>query len=71
MAAVEPHVPAGSAPGEKGVRGDALGMISSIVIGVASTAPGYSLAASFGSAVLELVQRSSTPLLVVPRAEIS
>jgi len=37
MAAVEPHAPSGSAPGEKGLRGDALGMISSIVIGVAST----------------------------------
>jgi hypothetical protein len=36
----------GVAPGEKGLKGNALGMISSIVIGVASTAPGYSLAAS-------------------------
>ena len=54
MAAVEPTVPAvpaGSAPGEKGLRGDALGLMSSIVIGVASTAPGYSLAASLGLVV--------------------
>jgi len=46
MAAVEPTVPAGSAPGEKGLKGDALGLMSSIVIGVASTAPGDSLAAA-------------------------
>jgi amino acid transporter len=32
-------------PGEKGLRGDALGFASNVVIGVASTAPGYSLAA--------------------------
>jgi amino acid transporter len=48
MAVVEPTLPAGSAPGEKGLKGDALGLVSSIVIGVASTAPGYSLAASLG-----------------------
>lgn len=41
----------GSAPGEKGLKGDALGMVSSVVIGVASTAPGYSLAASLGLVV--------------------
>lgn len=41
----------GSEPGEKGLRGDALGLVSSIVIGVASTAPGYSLAASLGLVV--------------------
>src|SRR3954454_10805009 len=41
----------GSAPGEKGLKGDALGLVSSIVIGVASTAPGYSLAASLGLVV--------------------
>ena len=51
MAVVEPTLPAGSAPGEKGLKGDALGLISSIVIGVASTAPGYSLAASLGLVV--------------------
>jgi amino acid transporter len=57
MTALEPasaRPPAGahgSAPGEKGLKGDALGLISSIVIGVASTAPGYSLAASLGLVV--------------------
>ena len=29
----------------KGLKADALGFVSSVVIGVASTAPGYSLAA--------------------------
>jgi hypothetical protein len=37
--------------GEKGLKTGALGFISSVVIGVASTAPGYSLAASLGLVV--------------------
>jgi amino acid transporter len=37
-----------AAPGAKGLKGGALGLISMIVIGVASTAPGYSIAASLG-----------------------
>ncbi|MEI7744017.1 MAG: APC family permease [Chloroflexota bacterium] len=36
------------AAGDKGLKGGALGFVSGIVIGVASTAPGYSLAASLG-----------------------
>lgn len=51
MADVSTSPPVGSEPGEKGLRGGALGLISSIVIGVASTAPGYSLAASLGLVV--------------------
>ncbi len=43
--------PAGSAPGEKGLKTGALGFVSNVVIGVASTAPGYSLAASLGLVV--------------------
>ena len=35
----------------KGLKGGALGLISSIVVGVASTAPAYSLAASLGFVV--------------------
>jgi amino acid transporter len=35
-------------PGEKGLRGNALGFLWGVVIGVASTAPGYSLAAALG-----------------------
>src|SRR3954469_14774160 len=34
--------------GGKGLKGGALGFLSSVVIGVASTAPGYSLAATLG-----------------------
>jgi amino acid transporter len=34
--------------GDKGLKKDALGFLSSLVIGVASTAPGYSLAATLG-----------------------
>jgi amino acid transporter len=36
------------APGTKGLKGGALGFMSNIVIGVASTAPAYSLAVSLG-----------------------
>jgi amino acid transporter len=41
----------GNAPGlmaDKGLKGGSLGLLAVIVIGVASTAPGYSLAASIG-----------------------
>ena len=51
MAAPRPaggDVPQGSAHGEKGLKSDAIGYISNVVIGVASTAPGYSLAATLG-----------------------
>jgi amino acid transporter len=37
-----------SAPGSKGLKSDALGYISNLVIAVASTAPAYSLAATLG-----------------------
>jgi amino acid transporter len=46
MAAVE----AGGA-GEKGLKGGALGFVSGVVIGVASTAPGYSLASALGGVI--------------------
>jgi amino acid transporter len=42
------ETPIGSAPGQKGLKANALGFASSVVIGVASTAPGYSLAAVLG-----------------------
>ena len=38
----------GERPLEKGLKTGAIGYVSSIVIGVASTAPGYSLAATLG-----------------------
>ena len=43
---------AGSGAGEKGLKGGTLGLVSSIVVGIASTAPAYSLAASLGYVVL-------------------
>ena len=46
-----PVIPEGSGAGEKGLKAGAIGFISGIVIGVASTAPGYSLAASLGLVV--------------------
>ena len=51
MATTEADVQAsewGSAPGDKGLKTGAIGFVSNVVIGVASTAPGYSLAASLG-----------------------
>lgn len=49
--ATAPPAPApgtGSGAGEKGLKPNAIGFMSNMVIGVASTAPGYSLAASLG-----------------------
>jgi len=37
--------------GSKGLKGGALGLLSSVVIGVSSTAPGYSIAATLGFVV--------------------
>ena len=37
-----------SAPGHKGLKSDALGYVSNLVIAIASTAPAYSLAATLG-----------------------
>ena len=37
--------------GDKGLKGGALGLLSSVVVGMASTAPAYSLAASLGFVV--------------------
>jgi amino acid transporter len=48
---VAPAAGLGSAPGDKGLKTGALGFVSNVVIGVASTAPGYSLAASLGLVV--------------------
>jgi amino acid transporter len=41
----------GSASGQKGLKGGSLGLLSSVVVGIASTAPAYSLAASLGYVV--------------------
>jgi amino acid transporter len=41
-------------PGDKGLKSGALGLISSVVVGVASTAPAYSLAATLGFVVIAI-----------------
>src|SRR4051794_22273429 len=48
---VDPSASGRPGVGDKGLKKDALGFMSSVVIGVASTAPGYSLAASLGLVV--------------------
>jgi amino acid transporter len=48
---VDPSTSGRPGVGDKGLKKDALGFVSSCVIGVASTAPGYSLAASLGFVV--------------------
>lgn len=45
------HPDVGAQRGEKGLKKNAIGYVSNVVIGVASTAPGYSLAATLGFVV--------------------
>src|SRR5687768_5737008 len=56
--------PEGSAPGTKGLKGGALGLLSSVVIGLASTAPAYSLAASLGLIVVIAGEKAPAILLL-------
>ncbi len=50
---VSPHIVDGTdIVADKGLKTGALGLVSSVVIGVASTAPGYSLASSLGIVVV-------------------
>ncbi|MFZ1155825.1 MAG: hypothetical protein WAN93_13070, partial [Solirubrobacteraceae bacterium] len=44
----EPHLKATGEVVDKGLKKDAIGYLSNLVIGVASTAPAYSLAATLG-----------------------
>src|SRR4051812_10492765 len=53
----------GTAPGDKGLKGGAIGLISSVVIGLASTAPAYSLAASLG--LIVVVAGVKTPVIML------
>lgn len=50
--------------GEKGLKRNAIGFVSSVVIGVASTAPGYSLAATLGFVAAAVGLQSPAILLV-------
>jgi amino acid transporter len=56
--------PDGSAPGAKGLQGGALGLVSSVVIGLASTAPAYSLAASLGLIVVLAGEKAPSIMLL-------
>jgi len=56
--------PTGEAPGGKGLKSGALGLLSSLVIGVASTAPAYSLAASLGFVTLVAFKFAPAVMLV-------
>ncbi|MGA2519470.1 MAG: APC family permease [Acidimicrobiales bacterium] len=60
--------PTGEETGGKGLKGGALGMVSTLVIGVASTAPAYSIAASLGfvTAAVGLFMPSVMLLAFVP-----
>lgn len=49
---------------DKGLKKNAIGFVSSIVIGVASTAPGYSLAATLGFVAAAVALKSPAILLV-------
>jgi amino acid transporter len=64
---------AARARSEKGLKGGALGLISSTVVGVASTAPAYSLAATLGFVVVLIGVKSPivTILAFVPMLLIS
>jgi amino acid transporter len=55
--------PAPSAVPDKGLKSGALGLVSSVVIGVASTAPAYSLAATLGFIVAGVGLQS--PVIVI------
>ena len=64
MATTEPAVQAGEQPLEKGLKAGALGLISSVVMGVASTAPAYSLAATLGLMVAAIGLQSPIVAIV-------
>src|SRR3954469_9755383 len=62
-----PPPPAGPLPGgveDKGLKKNAIGFVSSVVIGVASTAPGYSLAATLGFIAAAVALQSPAILLI-------
>ncbi|MGV9244887.1 amino acid permease [Streptomyces sp. NPDC003710] len=65
----------GTGAGRKGLKNDALGMFSSVVIGLASTAPAYSLAATLGLIVAAVglqapivIMLSVVPMLMIAYA---
>jgi amino acid transporter len=65
MTTVAPGIQPIEEPLDKGLKSGALGLISSIVMGVASTAPAYSLAATLGFIVLVHGMGYKAPLVAV------
>ena len=51
--------------GDKGLKTGALGLISSVVVGVASTAPAYSLAATLGFVVIAINGGLQAPIITI------
>ena len=64
LTTTEPELIDTSGPGQKGLRAGALGLLSSVVIGVASTAPAYSVAATIGLVVAVLSVHTPGMLIV-------
>jgi amino acid transporter len=54
----------GSASGDKGLKGGALGLLSSTVIGISSVAPAYSLASALGFVVLDVGVHSPAVMIL-------
>ena len=54
----------GALPGEKGLKTGSLGLLASVVIGTASTAPAYSLAASLGLIVVIAGEKAPVIMLL-------
>ncbi len=63
-AATPAGLPESARPGHRGLKGDAIGFGDSLSIGLASTAPAYSLAAVLGTVVLGLGVQAPAALLV-------
>lgn len=63
-AAVSTAVRSTPSSGDKGLKKNAIGFTSSVVIGVASTAPGYSLAATLGFIAAAVALQSPAILLI-------
>ncbi len=59
-----PVAPGAPSSGDKGLKANAIGFVSSVVIGVASTAPGYSLAATLGFIAAAVALKSPAILLI-------
>lgn len=73
MTAIDTSEPSGGSVASKGLKAGALGLTATIVIGVASTAPGYSLAASVGYVTGEVGLQAPAIMLVafIPMAFIA